>query len=61
MSQRVTRTSLRNLCDHLAFLSHFEPKIVNKALNDESSFFAMQDKLHQFERNQLPTIHIEST
>ena len=29
MSQRVTRTSLRNLFNHLAFLSHFKPKNVN--------------------------------
>ena len=36
ISQRVTRISLRNLCDHLAFLSHFEPKSVNEALNDKS-------------------------
>ena len=36
MSQRVTRTFLKNLCDHSAFLSHFETKSVNEALNDES-------------------------
>ena len=36
MSQKVTRTSLRNLCDHSAFLSHIELKNVNEALNDES-------------------------
>ena len=53
ISQRVTRISLRNLCDHLAFLSHIEPKNVNEALNDESWFLAMQDELHQFERNQV--------
>ena len=51
MSQRVTRTSLRNLFDHSAFLSYFEPKSVNDALNDKRCFLAMQDELHQFERN----------
>ena len=46
MSQRATRTFLRNLCDYLAFLSHIESKNINEALNDESWFLAMQDELH---------------
>ena len=46
MSQRITRTSLRNLCDHSSFLSYIKPKNVNEALNDKSWFLAMQDKLH---------------
>ena len=36
MSQRLTKTSIRNLCNHSAFLSHIEPKNVNEVLNAES-------------------------
>ena len=52
-TQRVTRSSIRNICDHLAFLSQIEPRCVNDALNDENWFLAMQEELNQFERNKV--------
>ena len=35
-SQRVkTRSSYKNICEYVAFLSQLEPKNVKKALNDD--------------------------
>ena len=55
-SQRVTHSSLRNICDHLAFLSQIEPKTINEALCDESWILAMQEELNQFQRSIVWTL-----
>ena len=48
-----TRSSLRNICNHLAFLSQIEPKRFEDAENDEFWINAMQEELNQFERNEV--------
>ncbi|KAF7145183.1 hypothetical protein RHSIM_Rhsim04G0045300 [Rhododendron simsii] len=48
----MTRSSLRNVCNNLAFLSQVEPKSFVEAEKDESWILAMQEELNQFERNQ---------
>jgi hypothetical protein len=49
----TTRSSTKNICANLAFLSQIEPKNFNEAQNDESWILAMQDELNQFERNKV--------
>jgi len=48
-----TRSRLKNFCTFYAFLSHIEPKNVYEALTDSDWIVAMQEELHQFERNQV--------
>ena len=48
-----TRSRLKNFCAFNAFLSLMEPKNINEALTDSDWIVAMQDELHQFERNQV--------
>ncbi|KAH9668310.1 Integrase catalytic domain-containing protein [Citrus sinensis] len=49
----TTRSSLRNTCEHNAFISQIEPKSFEDAENDESWIMAMQEELNQFERNNM--------
>ncbi|XP_071933809.1 uncharacterized protein [Coffea arabica] len=56
-SEKVrTCSSSRQLIDNFALVSHFEPKNVVDALNDESWILAMEEELNQFERNKVWTL-----
>ena len=48
-----TRSRIKNFCAFNAFISLLEPKNVHEALTDSDWIVAMQDELHQFERNQV--------
>ncbi|KAH9724358.1 CCHC-type domain-containing protein [Citrus sinensis] len=49
----TTRSSLRNTCEHAAFIYQIKPKSFADAENDESWIMAMQEELNQFERNNV--------
>ncbi|KAH9801696.1 hypothetical protein KPL71_001121 [Citrus sinensis] len=49
----TTRSSLRNTCEHNAFISQIEPKSFADAENDESWIMAIEEELNQFERNNV--------
>ena len=51
-----TRSSLRNIVNHFAFLSQLEPKNIHEAELDESWVLAMHDELNQFERSNVWTL-----
>jgi len=48
-----TRKSLNLLCEHMAFISKTEPKIIQKALSDNHWISVMQEELNQFSRNDV--------
>ena len=48
-----TRSKIKNFCAFYAFLSNIEPKNVIEALADSDWVTAMQEELHQFERNKV--------
>ena len=49
----MTRSSLRYICDNLAFISQIEPNNLNDAIVYENWVMAMQEELNQFERNEV--------
>ena len=48
-----TRTSLRNICNNMAFISQVEPKNFKEAELDDYWILAMQEELNQFERSDV--------
>ncbi|KAK8585732.1 hypothetical protein V6N13_050704 [Hibiscus sabdariffa] len=52
----TTRSSLRNTCNYVAFISCIEPKNIKEALSDDYWILAMQYELNQFERSKVWTL-----
>lgn len=49
----TTRSSLRNVCHFISFVSQVEPKTIDEAIIDEHWVITMQDELNQFTRNEV--------
>ncbi|KAK8534118.1 hypothetical protein V6N12_047515 [Hibiscus sabdariffa] len=52
----TTRSSLRNICNYVAFISCIELKNIKEALNDDYWTLVIQDELNQFERSNVWTL-----
>ena len=48
-----TRSSLRNICNNLTFISQIEPKNINDVLDNENWMIVMQEEVNQFERSEV--------
>ncbi|MFO8369133.1 hypothetical protein R6M70_14520, partial [Staphylococcus aureus] len=51
-----TRSSIKDIVNHCAFISKLEPKVFKEAENDEHWVMAMQEELNQFERSKVWTL-----
>ena len=51
-----TRRSLNHFCEHMAFVSQVEPKIVTEALEDNNWINAIHEELNQIARNEVWTL-----
>jgi len=52
----TTRRSMNHFCEHMAFVSQVEPKLVGEALEDSNWINAMHEELNQFARNEVWTL-----
>ena len=48
-----TRSSLRNICNNLVFISQIELKNINDVLDDENWMIVIQEELNQFEKSEV--------
>ena len=55
-TKREIRSNLRNISNHLAFISKVKPINIQKALVDDFWVMAMHEELNQFERNSIWTL-----
>ena len=55
-TKRVTRSSIRNICDILVFVSQIELKAIQEALVDYYWVMVMHEEVSQFKRNNVYTL-----
>jgi hypothetical protein len=48
-----TRSRVASFCQHYSFVSFYEPKRVDEALDDPDWVISMQEELNNFTRNQV--------